>query len=133
MGQMKHGHQGLLPCDGAHLLLDMASKESVFALIPGRTPGQPGSRASEAMPSELCLCPSVLLSSLPSEVLGPGQLLPQVCPLYLVAPAALGSVLFTVLGGESQPGKFHGQGSLEGYSPWGCKESDINEPLSLTN
>ena len=101
MGQMKHGHQGLLPCDGAHLLLDMASKESVFALIPGRTPGQPGSRASEAMPSELCLCPSVLLSSLPSEVLDPGQLLPQVCPLYLVAPAALGSVLFTDLGGES--------------------------------
>ena len=21
-------------------------------------------------------------------------------------------------------GKFHGQRSLEGYSPWGCKESD---------
>ena len=101
MGQMKHGHQGLLPCDGAHLLLDVASRESVFALIPGRTPGQPGSRASEAMPSDLCLCPSVLLSSLPSEVLDPGQLLPQVGPLYLVAPAALGSVLFTVLGGES--------------------------------
>ena len=24
------------------------------------------------------------------------------------------------------PGKFHGQ-SLAGYSPWGCKESDITE------
>ena len=23
------------------------------------------------------------------------------------------------------PGKFHGQGSLVGYSPWGCKELDI--------
>ena len=22
------------------------------------------------------------------------------------------------------PGKFHGQGSLAGYGPWGCKESD---------
>ena len=22
------------------------------------------------------------------------------------------------------PGKSHGQRSLEGYSPWGCKESD---------
>ena len=53
------------------------------------------------MPSDLCLCPSVLLSSLPSEVLDLGQLLPQVDSLYLVAPAALASVLFTVLGGES--------------------------------
>ena len=25
------------------------------------------------------------------------------------------------------PGKFHGQKSLEGYSPWGCKESDTME------
>ena len=25
------------------------------------------------------------------------------------------------------PGKFHGQRSLEGYSPWGCKESDMTE------
>ena len=24
-------------------------------------------------------------------------------------------------------GKFHGQRSLEDYSPWGCKESDITE------
>ena len=23
--------------------------------------------------------------------------------------------------------KSHGQGSLEGYSPWGCKESDTTE------
>ena len=29
--------------------------------------------------------------------------------------------------------KIHGQRSLEGYSPWGCKESDITEPVSLTN
>ena len=25
------------------------------------------------------------------------------------------------------PGKFHGQKSLVGYSPWGCKELDITE------
>ena len=28
------------------------------------------------------------------------------------------------------PGEFHGQRSLEGYSPWGCKESDTTEQLS---
>ena len=25
------------------------------------------------------------------------------------------------------PGKFHGQRSLAGYSPWGCKESSVTE------
>ena len=25
------------------------------------------------------------------------------------------------------PGKFHGQRSLAGYSPWHCKESDVTE------
>ena len=29
------------------------------------------------------------------------------------------------------PGEFHGQRSLVGYSPWGCKESDTTEWLSL--
>ena len=29
------------------------------------------------------------------------------------------------------PGEFHGQRSLAGYSPWGLKESDITEQLSL--
>ena len=29
-----------------------------------------------------------------------------------------------------QPGEFHGQRSLAGYSPWGCKESDTTEWLS---
>ena len=28
-------------------------------------------------------------------------------------------------------GKFYGQRSLAGYSPWGCKESDIAEQLTL--
>ena len=28
------------------------------------------------------------------------------------------------------PGEFHGQRSLAGYSPWGCKESDMTEQLS---
>ena len=27
----------------------------------------------------------------------------------------------------SWPGKFYGQRSLAGYSPWGCKKSDITE------
>ena len=29
------------------------------------------------------------------------------------------------------PGEFHGQRSLAGYSPWGCKESDMTEQLTL--
>ena len=30
------------------------------------------------------------------------------------------------------PGKFHGQKSLVGYSPWGCKELDTAEQLSTS-
>ena len=30
------------------------------------------------------------------------------------------------------PGEFHGQRSLAGYSPWGCKESDTTERLTFT-
>ena len=30
------------------------------------------------------------------------------------------------------PGKFHGQRSLTGYSPWACKESDMTEQLIST-
>ena len=29
------------------------------------------------------------------------------------------------------PGEFHGQRSLVGYSPWGCKELDMTERLTL--
>ena len=29
------------------------------------------------------------------------------------------------------PGESHGQRSLAGYSPWGCKGSDTTEPLTL--
>ena len=29
------------------------------------------------------------------------------------------------------PGEFHGQRSLVGYSPWGCKESETTERLTL--
>ena len=29
------------------------------------------------------------------------------------------------------PGEFHGQRSLAGYSPWGGKESDMTEQLTL--
>ena len=31
------------------------------------------------------------------------------------------------------PGEFHGQRSLAGYRPWGCKESGMTEHLSLTH
>ena len=31
------------------------------------------------------------------------------------------------------PGKFHGQRGLVGYSPWGCKESDMTEQLTHTH
>ena len=30
------------------------------------------------------------------------------------------------------PGKFHGERTLMGYSPWGCKESDTTERLTLS-
>jgi len=30
------------------------------------------------------------------------------------------------------PGKFYGEGRLAGYSPWGCKESDVTEQLTQT-
>ena len=30
------------------------------------------------------------------------------------------------------PGEFHGQRNLEGYSPWGRKESDMAEQLTLS-
>ena len=30
------------------------------------------------------------------------------------------------------PGEFHGQRSLVGYSPWGCKELDMTELLTLS-
>ena len=29
------------------------------------------------------------------------------------------------------PGEVHGQSSLEGYSPWGCKESDATEHTGM--
>ena len=29
------------------------------------------------------------------------------------------------------PGESHGQRSLEGYSPWGCTESDTTEQLTF--
>ena len=31
------------------------------------------------------------------------------------------------------PGEFHGKRSLEGYSPWGCKELDMTERLSTAH
>ena len=30
------------------------------------------------------------------------------------------------------PGEFQGQKSLVGYSPWGCKELDMTEKLTLS-
>ena len=34
---------------------------------------------------------------------------------------------------EQAPGDGEGQGSLVGYSPWGCKESDMTERLNSNN
>ena len=31
------------------------------------------------------------------------------------------------------PGELHGQRSLASYSPWGCKELDTTEQLTLTH
>ena len=31
------------------------------------------------------------------------------------------------------PGEFHGQRSLAGYSPWGCKELDMTKQLTHTH
>ena len=31
------------------------------------------------------------------------------------------------------PGEFHGQRILEGYSPWSCKDLDMNEQLIYTH
>ena len=31
------------------------------------------------------------------------------------------------------PGKYHGWRSMEGYSPWGCKELDTTKQLSNSN
>ena len=31
------------------------------------------------------------------------------------------------------PGEVHGQGSLAGYSPWGCKEPDTTKQLTHTH
>ena len=30
------------------------------------------------------------------------------------------------------PGEFHGQRNLVGYTPWGCKKSDMTERLTLS-
>ena len=30
------------------------------------------------------------------------------------------------------PGESHGQRSLVGYGPWGCKDFDMNEQLTFT-
>ena len=34
---------------------------------------------------------------------------------------------------EFLPGEFHGQRTLAGYTPWGCKASDTIEQLTLTH
>ena len=57
---------------------------------------------------------------------------------------AVGETLIRSLGQEDSlekwqptpvflPGKYQGQRSLAGYSPWGCKESDTTEPLHFTS
>ena len=46
-------------------------------------------------------------------------------------PVTHSSILFTSLN-IFLPGEFHGQRNLSGYSPWGCKESDTTEWLTLS-
>ena len=45
------------------------------------------------------------------------------------------SILYSVFRIQNSPvflpGEVHGERSLMGYSPWGCKESDMAEQLSL--
>ena len=57
-----------------------------------------------------------MVKNLPANVGGPG-LIPWRSE-WLPTPV--------LLSGES-----HGQGSLVGYSPWGCKELDKTEQLSM--
>ena len=44
---------------------------------------------------------------------------------------AVQEIWFQSLGWEDSPGEFHGQRSLEGYSPWGCKKLDMTEQLTF--
>ena len=57
-------------------------------------------------------------------------------------PPAMQETWVWALGGEDPlekgmatpiflPGEFHGQRSLVGYSPWGCRDSDMTEQLTL--
>ena len=43
----------------------------------------------------------------------------------------LGNTLVDIPTPVLVPGKSHGQRSLVGYSPWGCKESDTTERLHV--
>ena len=56
---------------------------------------------------------------------------------WLNASNLIGILVYLVAGKAWQPspvfllGKSHGQRSLLVYSPWGCKESDMTEQLTL--
>lgn len=85
-------YSGLLPVSGAQLFLIWLQKRADW-LIPGKAPGQSGSRASNRAMGFLCLCPSSLLCFLPSKLLGFGHLLSQVGLSTWWPPAALGIYL----------------------------------------
>ena len=60
-----------------------------------------------------------------------------VCPSMKNGPINCGVLVLVLWRRKWQPtpvvlpGKSHGWRSVVGYSPWGCKESDMTEPLHI--
>ena len=51
----------------------------------------------------------------------------------LIAMAKTSKTMLNSIGESTPvflPGEYHGQRSLKGYSPWGCRESDMTEELT---
>ena len=93
--------------------------------------------------------PALQVDSLPSELPGGKTSKPYIASLVaqrLKRLLALWKTWVRSLGQEDPlekemathssifvPGESHGQRSLVGYSPWGCKESDTTEQLHFTS
>lgn len=80
-------YSGLLPCYRSSTLLGYGFKGECICSHLAKPRGNLDLEP-QTVPSSLCLCPSILLSSLPSELLGLGHLLSQVGSLYLVASSS---------------------------------------------
>ena len=63
----------------------------------------------------------------------------RICDLVILSTECCGAHIFSNYSFLWQPtlvfflGKSHGQRSLVGYSPWGCKESDMTQRLTHTH